>query len=275
MYRYAMKIAVAGKGGVGKTLIAGGIAMTLAQADHTTIAIDADPAPNLAVSLGISLQEANAISPVSENAELIRAKTATTYPGVYSLNFTVSDIVSKFSVPTPAGVNLLVMGTVKSMNGGCSCAANSVIRALIRHLIVERDEAVVLDMEAGVEHLGRGTAGGVDCMLVVSDANAKSLDIAGKITAMAKNSGIPHIMLVGNRIQTSSQKNTVKEFAARHSLHVAGYIPFDPAVAEAGISGNSLLTLTCSPALEAIEKIGRLIMNTCNTSPAVPKKPRR
>lgn len=270
-----MKIAVAGKGGVGKTLVAGGIAIYLAQAEHTTIAIDADPAPNLALSLGISFQEANEITPVSENAELIQAKTATTYPGVYSLNFTVNDIVSKFSVPTPAGVNLLVMGTVKSMNSGCSCAANSVIRALIRHLIVERDEAVVLDMEAGLEHLGRGTAEGVDCMLVVSDANAKSLDTAGKIAAMAKNSGIPHTMLIGNRIQTGSQKNTVKDFAASHSLQVAGNIPFDPAVAEAGISGDSLLTLAGSPALEAIEKIGQLIIKTCNTSANHPKKSKR
>lgn len=258
-----MKIAIAGKGGVGKTLVAGGIALSLARSGYTTIAIDADPTPNLAVSLGIPLQEANAIQPVSENADLIRAKTGTGYPGVYSLNFSVRDIVKKFSVPTPAGVNLLVMGTVRSMDAGCSCAANSVIRALIRHLIVERDEAVVLDMEAGLEHLGRGTAGGVDCMLVVSDANAKSLDTAGKISAMAQDFGIPATMLIGNRIQNNSQKHGIQEYADRNGLQVAGFVPFDPAVADAGIAGESLLTLTGSPAMKAIEKIGNWLMDTC------------
>lgn len=270
-----MKIAVAGKGGVGKTVIAGGIAMSLAQTGYTTIAIDADPTPNLALSLGISLQDANAIQPVSENANLIQSKTGTTYPGVYSLNFTVNDIVTKYSVLTPAGVNLLVMGAVKSMDAGCSCAANSVIRALIRHLIVERDEAVVLDMEAGLEHLGRGTAENVDCMLVVSDANAKSLDTAGKIAAMARDFGIPKTMLIGNRIQTGSHQRAIQEFADAHSLQVAGYVPFDQTIAEAGIAGDSLLTLNGSPALEAIKKIGRSVMDTCRAGKANPEKQKR
>lgn len=255
-----MKIAIAGKGGVGKTLIAGGIALSLARAGYTTIAIDADPTPNLALSLGISLADANAIQPVSENAGLIRMKTGTGYPGVYALNFSVTDIVADYAVPTPSGVNLLVMGSVRSMDDGCSCAANSVVRALVRHLVVERDEAVVLDMEAGLEHIGRGTAAGVDCMAVVTDANVKSLDTAGKIARMAREFGISGIIMIANRIRTPAEESIITAFAAGHDLPVAGFIPYDPMVVEAGISGRPLTSLAGSPALKEIERIGQSIM---------------
>ena len=178
-----MKIAISRERGIGQN--AGGrgtFAYLLADSGYRTLAIDADSAPNLGSLLGLSASETNTIMPVSKNEELISAKTKTGYPGVYSLNFSVRDVIEKYAVPTPAGAHLLVMGTVSSMGGGCTCPANSVIRALVRHLIVERDEMVVLDMEAGVEHLGRGTAENVDIMLVVSDANHQSLAIAETIS---------------------------------------------------------------------------------------------
>ena len=113
-----MKIAVAGKGGSGKTLVAGSLAFLLTRAGYTTLTIDADSAPNLGFLLGLSAREAGAIVPVSKNEGLIAAKTGTAFPGVYSLNFTVDDVVSKYAVPTPAGPHLLVMGTVTSMGAG-------------------------------------------------------------------------------------------------------------------------------------------------------------
>ena len=258
-----MKIAVAGKGGVGKTLIAGGIAYSLARAGHTTIAIDADPTPNLARTLGIPAEKAGSILTIAENADLIRGKTGTEFPGVYSLNFTVDDIVARYSFLTPSGVNLLVMGTVKSMDAGCSCAANSVLRALLRHLIVERDEAVILVMEAGLEHIGRGTAAGVDCMALVSDANAKSLDTAGRIARMARDFKMGGIVLIGNRVRNDSDTRVITDFAAGHDISIAGFVPYDPAVTENGIRGDSILDLTDSPALDAIGRIGRSIMKIC------------
>jgi CO dehydrogenase maturation factor len=250
-----MKIAVAGKGGTGKTLVAGGLAFMLAHAGYTTIAIDADPAPNLGFMLGLSTRDAGAIVPISKNEALIAAKTGTGYPGVYSLKFTVDDVALKYAVPTPAGVHLLVMGTVVSMGAGCTCPANSVIRALLRHLIVDRDEAVVLDMEAGVEHLGRGTAEGVDLMLVVSDANRQSLTIAGTIAWMAQDAGIPRTALIGNRIADAGQEQVIREFAKAQDLAVAGVIPFDPAVVRAGIAGDSIANLAGSAALLALSGI--------------------
>src|SRR5208337_471556 len=177
------------------------------------------------------------------------------FSGVYNLNFSVDDIVRDHSIPTPAGVHLLVMGAVKSMGAGCACAANSMIRALLRHLVVERDEAVVLDMEAGVEHLGRGTAEAVDWMLVISDANKKSLITAATIANMAREAGMTHVAMVGNRIENDVQKDIVNAFADQHGLPLLGVVPYDRAVMQAGIHGSSVLTLDGNSVLQAIEKI--------------------
>ncbi len=262
-----MKIAVAGKGGAGKTLVAGSIAFLLTRAGYTTLAIDADSAPNLGFLLGLSSRESGAILPVSKNSELIAAKTGTAYPGVYSLNFTVDDMVTKYAVPTPAGASLLVMGTVTSMGSGCTCPANSIIRALLRHLFVERDEMVVLDMEAGVEHIGRGTAENVDIMLVVSDAHRQSLATAGTILQMAQDAGIPRTALVGNRVMDAGQEQVIRDFARAHDITVAGMIPFDTAVVRAGIAGDSIETLQNSVSVSAIRGILDWICHDMKKSP--------
>lgn len=250
-----MKIAIVGKGGVGKTVIASGIAWCLARGGYTTMAIDADSSPNLALSLGLSPEAAAHIVPALENRELIERKTGTDYSGVYNLNFSVDDIVRNFSVPTPAGVHLLVMGAVKSVGSGCACPANSMVRALLRHLVVERDEAVVLDMEAGVEHMGRSTAEAVDWMLVVSDANKKSLNTAAAIVRMAREAGIPRIEIVGNRVEDAVQGEIISEFAREHGLPLLGVVPFSKAVAQSGIQGSSIMALDGTPALRAIEEM--------------------
>ena len=250
-----MKIAIAGKGGVGKTVIASSIAWCLARTGYTTLAIDADESPNLALSLGLSQEEAARIVPILENEELIRRKTDTGFSGVYNLNYSVDDIVGDFSIATPAGVHLLVMGAVKAVGSGCACPANSLIQAMLHHLVVERDEALVLDMEAGVEHLGRGTAEDVDSMLVVSDANKKSLITAGTIASLAREAGIPHIELVGNRVENCGQQAIISTFASQHQLPLLGVVPYDLAVTQAGIQGSSTLTLDGTSAFQAIEKL--------------------
>jgi CO dehydrogenase maturation factor len=232
-----MKIAVSGKGGTGKTFVAGTLAAHFAAGGHPVIAIDADPSPNLALTLGLSPEDAGRIVPIAENEELIRLKTGTDYSGVFRLTFTVDDILEKYSVPTPSGVNLMVMGTVRSLGSGCTCPAHSVVKALLRHLIVERGEVVILDMDAGIEHLGRGTAERVDTLLVVSDANRKSLEVAKTICRMAKDSAIRQVGIVGNRIACPAQELAVRTFSEKNGISILAMIPFDQEVSDNGITG--------------------------------------
>ncbi len=255
-----MKIAVSGKGGVGKTLIAGGIACSFASKELKTIAIDADPSPNLALTLGLPLDETRKIMPISKNKELIESKTSTEYPGVYRLSFTVDDVLRNFSVRTPFGVNLIVMGTVQSVGSGCTCPANAVIRALLRHLVVERNEVVILDMEAGVEHLGRGTAQHVDIMLVVADANMKSLETAKHIHDLAANAGIKQVFLVGNKIGSSIQTEAVRGFTEKNGLAVLDFVPFDQNVVEAEMRGETPLKYEKSVAVRAIRNLSEKLI---------------
>ncbi|MGQ9530476.1 MAG: ATP-binding protein, partial [Candidatus Bathycorpusculaceae bacterium] len=171
-------------------------------------------------------------------------------------SFTVDDIVHDFSVKTPFGVNLIVMGTVKSMGSGCTCPANAVIRNLLRHIIAERDEVVILDMEAGVEHMGRGTARHVDTMLIVVDANIKSLETAKRIHELAVNANMKKVFLVGNKIADKTQEEVIKNFAAVNDLEILHFVPFDPKVVEAEMRGETPLKYGGeSKALSAIENL--------------------
>ena len=263
-----MKIAVSGKGGTGKTFIAGTLAALFVRRGHRVIALDADPSPNLAQTLGLSSDEAARIVPIAENEQLIRLKTGTEFSGVFRLTFTVDDIIDTCSVPTPAGPHLMVMGTVRSMGAGCTCPANSVVKALLRHLVVERDEVVILDMEAGIEHLGRGTAEHVDTMIVVTDANRKSLEIARSICQLAAESDIHSIGLVGNRIHGSLQENAIRLFAQKHQLPVFTMIPYDQQVADAGITGADIDEKT-SLALPAIGQLADILADNDDCVPDV------
>jgi len=250
-----MKVAVSGKGGVGKTLVAGGLAYAFTRRGFRTIAIDADPSPNLALTLGLSPEEASRIVPISENKQLIEAKTGTGYAGVYRLTFTVDDIVRDYAVPTPLGVNLIVMGTVRSVGAGCTCPANAVVRSLLRHLVVERGEAVVLDMEAGVEHMGRGTAQHVDVMLVVVNANMKTLETAKRIHELGAKAGMKRILLVGNKVEDNVQREVIERFASENGLTVLDCLPFDPRVVEAEMRGETPLKYGDAAAVKAIERL--------------------
>lgn len=257
-----MKIAVSGKGGVGKTLVAAVLAEFLVRKGFTVLAIDADPAPNLALTLGIPLAEANKIIPISENKELIESKTKTGFAGVYRLSFTVDDIIEQFAVKSPYAVNLLVMGTVRSAGQGCTCPANAVIRALLRHLLVARDEAVVMDMEAGVEHMGRGTAKHVDTMLIVADPGVKSLETAKKIYGLAEEAGLKRVFLVGNKVANTRGGQSIKEFASRNGIPLLELIPYDDVLLKADMFGETPLKYADSKSLAAIHKLGEKLLES-------------
>lgn len=256
-----MKIAVSGKGGVGKTLIAGVLTHFLVKKSFKVLAIDADPTPNLALTLGISLEEAKKIVPISENTQLIESKTQTGFAGVFHLSFNVEDIIDKFSVKSPYGVNLLVMGTVRSAGTGCMCPANALVRALLHHLLVRQDEAVVMDLEAGIEHMGRGTAKHVETMLIVSDPSLKSLETARKIYNLAKQAEIKRAFIVGNKVASSNEEDLIQKFAASNGMQLIGFVPYDKQILKVDMEGESPLKYTeTSKAIKSIHKIGEALL---------------
>jgi CO dehydrogenase maturation factor len=256
-----MKIAVAGKGGVGKTVVAGVLASFFAEKGFKVLAIDADPSPNLALTLGIPFDQASKIVPISENAGLIEQKTSTGIGGVYRLTFTVEDIIEKFSVQSPFHVNLLVMGTVRSAGGGCMCPANAVIRSLLQHLLVERDEVIVMDMEAGVEHMGRGTAKHVEILLIVTDSSLKSLESARKIHGLAVEACVKKVFVVGNKVLASGEAELIERFATDNRLLLLGIIPYDEQILRADVQGKTPLEYaTKSNGVATIRKIGEKLL---------------
>jgi CO dehydrogenase maturation factor len=261
LFVIVMKIAVAGKGGVGKTLIAGGIAKGFAERGLKTIGIDADSSPNLGLTLGLSAEETRKIVPISDNQPLVEAKTSTGYSGVYNLNFSVDDIVRQYSVPTPLGVNLIVMGTVHTMGAGCMCAPTAVIRALLRHLVVEVNEAVVMDLEAGVEHIGRGTARQVDSLLIIADSNIKSLEIAKHIHDLAIAAGMKNLYLIGNRVMNNTQQEAIQTFADQNGIRVAAYVPWDQKIIDSDMLGVTPLKNKDIEAVKAIDDICEFLLS--------------
>jgi CO dehydrogenase maturation factor len=256
-----VKIAVSGKGGVGKTLVAGVLAAFFAEKGFKVLAIDADPSPNLALTLGIPAEETKKVVPISENAQLIESKTKTDYPGVFRLSFSVDDIVKDFSVKSPYGVNLLVMGTVRSAGTGCLCPANAVVRALLQHLYVERNEVVVMDMEAGVEHLGRGTAKHVDAMLIVTDSSFKAVETAKKIHELATEMGIKKIFLMGNKVANANEGKLIARLAESNNVSLLGLIPYDKQVIGADMRGESPIKYAGkSKGIETIRHLGESLI---------------
>ncbi len=262
-----MKLAISGKGGVGKTLVAGVLAHFLAEEGFKVLAIDADPTPNLALTLGIHSEAAKKIVPVSENTQLIQSKTQTGFTGVFNLSFSVEDIIDKFSVKSPFGVNLLVMGTVRSAGTGCMCPANTVVRALLHHLLVRRKEAVVIDLEAGIEHMGRGTAERVETMIMVTEPSLKSLEISNNLSNLAKEAGIKAAYIVGNKVATSPERDLIEKFTADHGMHLLGLVPYDEQILKADRQGESPLKyVKTSEAIMSIQKMGNTLLGHTKTT---------
>ena len=233
----SLKVAVGGKGGVGKTTITSLLARCLALKNQTkVIAIDADPVANLAAGLGIS--EDKPIVPISELSDLIAQRTGATpgtMGGFFTLNPKVDDIPDRFSLEKD-NVKLLVMGTVQRGGSGCICPESTILKALMTHLVLYRDEIVIMDMEAGVEHLGRATSASVDALLIVVNPGARSISAASKIKKLGTDLGIKKIFVLGNRIHNDKDisliKNTLSDF------DFIGFIPEMNNILEADRDGT-------------------------------------
>ena len=231
------KIAVTGKGGVGKTTLAALLAHVYAADGKTVLAIDADPAASLAYALGFPAELADQITPIAEMEELILERTGAkpgTIGGYFRLNPRVDDLPDRMSAEF-RGVRMLRLGTIKQGGSGCICPESALLRNLVTHLLVARNEVVILDMEAGIEHLGRGTASAVDAFLIVTEPVRRSLETARHIHQLAADIGVTHCYLVGNKVRDDADR----AFIAAHAggLEVVATFPIDDRVSEADREG--------------------------------------
>jgi len=182
-----MKLAISGKGGVGKTTLTALLAKALSRRGFDVLAIDADPDANLAAALGFPHPEK--IRPIAEMADLVEERTGAkpgTVGSVFRLNPKVEDLPEKLSARVDS-IRLMRMGTVLKGGGGCICPESTLLRALVQHLLIERKDVVLMDMEAGIEHLGRATSGFVDCLIIVLEPGRRSIETAEKIRQLASD----------------------------------------------------------------------------------------
>lgn len=234
-----MKIAISGKGGVGKTLLASLLSQTFAKSGYSVLAIDADPDANLAATLGFPQPEK--IVPISEMKDLVAERTGAR-PGktevYFKLNPKVDDIPEKYWEKLD-GIKLMVMGRTKQGGSGCYCSENVLLKALINHLLLMRNEVIIMDMEAGIEHLGRATASAVDKLIVVVEPGRRSIETAHNVNKLAQDIGLHNFAIVGNKVRSQSDQ----EFLISNlpDFEFLGFIPYDQAIVEADLASLPLL----------------------------------
>ena len=255
-----MKIAVCGKGGVGKTTVSGTLARLLGREGTRVLAVDADPNHTLYLSLGIQPEVAEKIVPLTENDELVQERTGMeagrAFGGMFKLNPRVDDLAAKFGVPAPDNVTLLVAGTVQIGGSGCMCPAGALLKALIRHLIVGSGEAFVMDMEAGIENLGRGTTRGMDVLVVVVEPGHGSLTTVGRIQKLASDIGVDRVVAVANKVSDEQDQKVIEAVLEERGIPLLGVIPLDKSIHRAGLLGKAPIDYAPdSPAVEAIKEI--------------------
>ena len=247
-----MKVAITGKGGVGKTTFASTLARLYADEGRNVLAADVDPDANLGLALGFTEEEVNSITPVSKMKELARERTAANASNTfYKLNPQVSDLPDKLSREIN-GVKLLVMGTVDTGGTGCVCPEHVMLKAILSNLVFRKDDVVIMDMEAGLEHLGRGTASCMDQFVVVIEPGARSVQTYQRIKELASDIGITQVRVVANKIRDAEDERFITSRIPENDL--LGFIHYSADGIDADRRGQSPYDM--SP--ETVEEIRRI-----------------
>jgi CO dehydrogenase maturation factor len=251
-----VKLAISGKGGVGKTTFAALLIRSLNRDGRRVLAIDADPDANLAAALGIA--DADKITPIADMKDLVFERTGAqpgSIGGYFSLNPKVDDLPEALSAKLE-NIKLMRLGGVSKGGAGCICPESSLLKALVRHVVLQRDEVVVMDMEAGIEHLGRATAKAVDKLIVVVEPGRRSIDTAGHIKQLASEIKLNNIAVVGNKIRGPKDEAFLKEHL--DGFEFLGFLPFDDALIEADLQGQSPFDVDSAAIAVVKEMISRL-----------------
>jgi len=234
-----MKIAISGKGGVGKTTLAGMMARILANRGRKVLAIDADPDSNLASAIGLPKEALAKLIPIASMTSMIEERTGSkkgSFGSMFKLNPKVDDIPDEMGV-TYQGVRLLLLGCIPQGGGGCFCPENVLLKNLIRYVLVQRDEALIIDMEAGLEHLGRGSTGYVDALIIVVEPGQRAMNTAKQIKKLGEDLNIKNTMIVGNKVNSEEDRRLIEEQLS--DFPVLGHMSFNPKVVQADREGKS------------------------------------
>ncbi|MBI5439751.1 MAG: AAA family ATPase [Deltaproteobacteria bacterium] len=234
-----MKIAISGKGGVGKTTLAGCLARLLADRGQKVLAIDADPDSNLPSAIGVPAETLAAVQPLAQLKDLVAERTGAkpgTFGGMFKLNPQVDDIPDVYGLDYN-GIKLLTLGTVPLGGGGCLCPESTLLRVLMRHLIVRRGETVIIDMEAGLEHLARGTTESMDAFVVVVEPGQRAIQTAHQIRRLATDLGVRQVYVVGNKVAGPADQDTIEAGAA--PMPVLGHLMLRESIRESDRRGVS------------------------------------
>jgi CO dehydrogenase maturation factor len=257
-----MKIAISGKGGTGKTTLAGILAHLFRQDGYDVLAVDADPDANLAAAIGVPPELRIKIKPISAQRRLIEQRTGAKpreFGQLFKLNPSVSDIPDDFGIKF-RGIKLLVMGAVQKGGEGCACPENVLLKSLLSEIILRRREVVIVDMEAGIEHMGRATAKSIDKMLICVEPGSRSIETARAIIKLGEDIGLEDFGIVGNKIRNKDQEDWIeKQFSSKTLM---GFIPYSETIQESDIRQNSLFDVIDLRLSAAFRSIYQKLLST-------------
>ncbi len=234
-----MKIAISGKGGVGKTTLAGVMARILADRGRKVLAIDADPDSNLASAIGLSREALARLQPIASMTSMIEERTGAkkgSFGSMLKLNPKVDDLPDEMGV-NYQGIKLLLLGCIPQGGGGCFCPENIILKNLVRHLLVKREEVLIIDMEAGLEHLGRGSTGQVDALMIVVEPGQRAMNTARQIKKLGEDLKIKNMMIVGNKVNSEEDRKLIEKELS--DFPVLGYMSFNSKILQADKEGKS------------------------------------